>query len=475
MNDCVDNIPIPGGMLQKRPLHFFWVCDCSGSMALDGKIQALNMAIREAIPHLKETSNENPSSSIFMRVLKFSHGAEWHVKNPIPVSDFLWRDLEADPIVKNANLDIIFMIDTSGSMMNEIETVKKNCVDFADKIISSGAQVRLGLAGFAIGGHKYEKAKNYKVHNLMKYTVGIWKLTDPADFKKNIQTLELKLFGGKGCNIANPDTVDMFPVIAKEFGSDNDNKKILVIISDGIGSETGINKITDCLKNANIQAHVVGVPEKPKTDAHRIIAEKTGGRFWDIQKTPKTLDGKSIKQTNLELKSGKDFSYLLDEVADTIANEVKMQLADGTVSSGTDMGAAFMALADELKMPPMTERGMPPVIVLVTDGKPTDDFEKGLTEMMNQKWAQKATRLAIAIGYEPDENVMKKFINNVEVPVCKAHNADALAHYVRWVSTVVRSVSMPASRTPGANNSTSNVQIPLLIKPEGINFENIDW
>ena len=44
---------LPGGALASRPLHFIWVADCSGSMSVDGKIQALNNAIREAIPHMQ--------------------------------------------------------------------------------------------------------------------------------------------------------------------------------------------------------------------------------------------------------------------------------------------------------------------------------------------------------------------------------------------------------------------------------------
>lgn len=43
----------PGGELATRPLHFIWIADCSGSMSIDGKIQALNNAIREATPSAK--------------------------------------------------------------------------------------------------------------------------------------------------------------------------------------------------------------------------------------------------------------------------------------------------------------------------------------------------------------------------------------------------------------------------------------
>ncbi len=47
---------LPGGALASRPLHFIWVADCSGSMSVDGKIQALNNAIREAIPHMQQVA-----------------------------------------------------------------------------------------------------------------------------------------------------------------------------------------------------------------------------------------------------------------------------------------------------------------------------------------------------------------------------------------------------------------------------------
>ncbi|MEY4296822.1 MAG: hypothetical protein RLZZ423_1, partial [Cyanobacteriota bacterium] len=40
----------PNVRLSKRPLHFLYLCDCSGSMAAQGKMQALNQAIRQSLP-----------------------------------------------------------------------------------------------------------------------------------------------------------------------------------------------------------------------------------------------------------------------------------------------------------------------------------------------------------------------------------------------------------------------------------------
>src|SRR3954467_2127829 len=85
----------PGGELASRPLHFFWICDCSGSMQADGKIQSLNNAIKEAAPHMQKAAEENPNAQVFVRAVRFSDGAQWHVAQPTLAADFRWTDLKA--------------------------------------------------------------------------------------------------------------------------------------------------------------------------------------------------------------------------------------------------------------------------------------------------------------------------------------------------------------------------------------------
>ncbi len=85
----------PGSVLARRPLHFVVLADCSGSMAADGKIQALNNALRETIPHLTEIAAQNPHAEVLVRVLAFSTGARWHVETPTPVERLVWEDLTA--------------------------------------------------------------------------------------------------------------------------------------------------------------------------------------------------------------------------------------------------------------------------------------------------------------------------------------------------------------------------------------------
>ena len=61
----------PGGELSARQLHFIWITDCSGSMGVDGKIEALNNAIDEAIPHMRQVAAENPNAQLLVRAIKF--------------------------------------------------------------------------------------------------------------------------------------------------------------------------------------------------------------------------------------------------------------------------------------------------------------------------------------------------------------------------------------------------------------------
>lgn len=206
------------------------------------------------------------------------------------------------------NLDIIFLIDTSGSMSRALEAVKNSCLNFADKIIKEGKNVRLGLVGFDIGGHRLSCEKvNYTVHNLSRYTIGVWKLDNPIIFKDSIKTLSLGLFGGAGCYIADKDTVDIFPYILRTFNN-NENSKILVIISDEMGSNDGLSEIIKYLSQGNVETYVMGVA--CPNGAHEKIAQETGGNFWNIKK-------------NLGVQ---DFSELLSNVADVIMDNLKLKM-----------------------------------------------------------------------------------------------------------------------------------------------------
>ncbi len=201
----------PGGELATRPLHFIFIADCSTSMKHSGKIEALNQAIRDALPDMCRVADENPNAEVLVRAIAFSSGAYWINPKPVPVEDFIWQDLEASGV--------------------------------------------------------------------------------------------------------------------------------------------------------------------------------------------------------------------------------------------TDLGAAIHLLQEELQIPPMSERALPPVLVLISDGIPTDNYEEALEELFKLPWGIKAVKLAIGIGRGISERMLKKFINNEEIEVLKADRAEALTEYIKWASTaVLQAASSPASQ-----------------------------
>ncbi len=231
----------PGGDMATRPLHFIFLADCSGSMSLDGKIESLNNAIREVIPHMQRVAEENPHAEVLLRAIKFSDGAQWHISQPTPVDEFLWEDLDSE--------------------------------------------------------------------------------------------------------------------------------------------------------------------------------------------------------------------------------------------GGTDMGMAFQMVADQLRMPPMTDRALPPVLVLLSDGQPTDDANAGLRMLLAEPWGKKAVRIAITIGDDADTSILQKFVDHPELKPLKANNPEQLVKYIKWASTaVLKAASSPASMAAQVSSDKRvNVPVPLPPDDDEDGNSNVVW
>jgi uncharacterized protein YegL len=127
---------------------------------------------------------------------------------------------------------------------------------------------------------------------------------------------------------------------------------------------------------------------------------------------------------------------------------------DLSTGGGTNLGDALDKLNIALDVKSMPQRGLPPVIVLISDGHPADGWKRKLSDFLVLPWGKHAVRIAISIGDDADDDMLSKFVNNPEIPVLKANSATDLKKYIRWVSTTVLS-SVSASKTssdPGNGN-----------------------
>jgi uncharacterized protein YegL len=116
-------------------------------------------------------------------------------------------------------------------------------------------------------------------------------------------------------------------------------------------------------------------------------------------------------------------------IGDVIWNDLK---AGGL----TDLGAACLELDKKLSRNEFLQSqtgAYAPVILLFSDGGPTDDWEKGLNQLKQNNWYKHAIKIAIAIGDDPDKNILAKFTGTPE-SVITVHDKQTLKILIKKVS-----------------------------------------
>lgn len=80
--------------IARRTMHLFFMVDTSGSMS-GAKIGAVNNAIRNVLPIVRDISDNNADAEIKIAALNFSNGCEWLYNEVKNAEDFEWTDQTA--------------------------------------------------------------------------------------------------------------------------------------------------------------------------------------------------------------------------------------------------------------------------------------------------------------------------------------------------------------------------------------------
>lgn len=130
-------------------------------------------------------------------------------------------------------------------------------------------------------------------------------------------------------------------------------------------------------------------------------------------------------------------------------------VAEGMTPLGGALSLASQMIEDATRV-------YTPVVVLVSDGYPNDDWEVPFARLINGERSSKATRFAMAIGADADEQMLRDFANDPEAPLFRAENARDIHRFFRAVSMSVSARSQSA---------TPNQSTPLLIP----SADDQDW
>ena len=102
----------------------------------------------------------------------------------------------------------------------------------------------------------------------------------------------------------------------------------------------------------------------------------------------------------------------------------------------TFMGDAFMELSKKLSRSTFLSSpslSFAPVIFLLSDGSPNDDWKKGLDTLKQNKWFQHGLKIALGIGSKVNMDVLRAFTGNDELAV-QAKNADQLRELIKLLA-----------------------------------------
>ena len=131
-------------------------------------------------------------------------------------------------------------------------------------------------------------------------------------------------------------------------------------------------------------------------------------------------------------------------------------------SGVTSMGAAFKELNHRMSRNSFLNSpslSFAPVIFLMTDGYPSDDYKEGLRELQTNSWYKFGLKAALGIGQEANDNILAEFTGSKDT-VVHAYSGGQLAQMIKIIavtSAQIGSKSMTLSDDTGQELGEENV------------------
>ena len=140
---------------------------------------------------------------------------------------------------------------------------------------------------------------------------------------------------------------------------------------------------------------------------------------------------------------------------------------DLNASGGTPLGGAIevaKSLIEDRERTP--GRAFRPLVVLVSDGQPTDSWKDKLEDFVSQGRSSKCDRMALAIGPEAVSGIgrstLEKFITGTGHRVFEANEVEGIPNFFKFVtmSVVTRSLSVDPNQIPDDLDLTPPIRDP---------------
>lgn len=150
--------------------------------------------------------------------------------------------------------------------------------------------------------------------------------------------------------------------------------------------------------------------------------------------------------------------WITDETTLVSPVDLKSNWTDLNADGLTSMGAAFSELNQKLSVRhgfmQHASGSVAPVLFLLSDGEPTDDFQSGLQELKKNNWYKVAVKVAIGYG-ESNDDVLKEFTTN-EGTVLHTNDPLDLKKLIRFVTITSAMVASTGNNLVPDNATPAN-------------------
>lgn len=132
------------------------------------------------------------------------------------------------------------------------------------------------------------------------------------------------------------------------------------------------------------------------------------------------------------------FGYDGVKLALPYTNASKVEMKKLEAQGNTPMGTALRMAKDMIEDKETTpSRAYRPLVILCSDGAPNDDWESPMDNFIKDGRSSKCDRMAMAIGSDANEAVLKRFIEGTENPLFYAKDASSMHKFFKFVTMSV--------------------------------------
>jgi len=178
---------------------------------------------------------------------------------------------EAHNISGTDKVNVVFLIDTTGSMDTYINGVKDRAIEFSGILASKGASYKLGLIGFGDLGEK-EKPSVYNFTD------------DVPKFQKQVKNIP-RTYGGD-IPESSLDALETGVELLNAHRAEEGARNIFILITDApphVPTDSGksVEQIRQMLEDKSVTTYVVARKDRESIEAYDPLT-KPGGKYYDL-------------------------------------------------------------------------------------------------------------------------------------------------------------------------------------------------